>query len=130
FSKSLFPALRVGYLVCPFWARNAITIAKHLSDANTSALAQDTLSAFMSEGHLGRHLRRMCKLYKERRDALTLALEQHCGDRLKVIPSAAGLHLSARLAPPHRAGVIAAKAAEQGIGLQPFERYATARMQT
>jgi GntR family transcriptional regulator / MocR family aminotransferase len=126
FSKSLFPALRVGYLVCPLWARSALTTAKHLSDANTSTLAQDTLASFMSEGHLGRHLRKMRKIYQERRDTLTSAIERHCDGRLTVIPSAAGLHLSARLSPPHRAGLIAAKAAGQGIGLQPFERYAMA----
>jgi GntR family transcriptional regulator/MocR family aminotransferase len=55
-----------------------------------------------------------------------LAIEQQCDGRMTVIPSAAGLHLSARLSPSYRAGFIAAKAAERGIGLQPFERYATA----
>jgi GntR family transcriptional regulator/MocR family aminotransferase len=127
FSKSLFPALRVGYLVCPSWARGALISAKHLSDANTSALAQDTLSSFLSEGHLGRHVRKMRKIYKERREVLIAAIEQHCGGHLTVIPSAAGLHLSARLSSRHRAGMIAAKAIGQGIGLQPFERYAAAR---
>jgi GntR family transcriptional regulator/MocR family aminotransferase len=127
FSKSLFPALRVGYLVCPFWARNAVIAAKHMSDANTSVLAQDTLAAFMSEGHLGRHIRKMRKIYGERRDVLIGALAQHGGGQLAVIPSAAGLHLSARLSLEYRAGAIAAKAQFQGIGLQAFERYTRAK---
>lgn len=127
FSKSLFPALRLGYIIAPPWARQALIAAKHLSDTYTSPVAQDTLAHFMSEGHLGRHIRKMRKVYKERRDALGRAIERHCKERLSLIPSAAGLHLAARLVPAFRADAIAAKAIRQGIGLQPLQRYATVK---
>jgi GntR family transcriptional regulator/MocR family aminotransferase len=69
----------------------------------------------------------MRKIYRDRRDALTQAIGQHCQGHLTVIPSAAGLHIAARLSPRHRAGAIVARAVGEGIGLQALERYASAK---
>jgi GntR family transcriptional regulator/MocR family aminotransferase len=97
FSKSLFPALRLGFVVAPPWARPALVAAKQLADWHAPTLPQDTLAAFIAEGHLARHVRRMRRLYGERRELLQGALRRFCGARLDVVGIGAGLHLAARL---------------------------------
>ena len=98
FSKSLFPDLRLGYVVSPEWAREPLLSAR-LVTGGPSTIAQQTLAAFIAEGHLVRHVRRMRRIYAERREAL---LEAACGDpdgAIEAFPSIAGLHLALRLNP-------------------------------
>src|SRR5262249_49635926 len=87
FSKSLFPALRVGFVVTPPWARPALVRAKRLTDWHGPVLAQDTLAPFIAEGHLARHVRKMRRIYGERRAVLLSALARHCAGRVMPIPS-------------------------------------------
>lgn len=124
FSKSLFPALRLGFVVAPPWARGALVRAKQLTDWHGPVLAQDTLAAFIAEGHLARHVRKMRRVYGDRRAALLAALAGHCGDRLQPIPGDAGLHLAAKLAAPLKADALIAKAADDGISLQTLGEFA------
>ena len=70
FSKSLFPALRLGFAVAPPWARQALGAAKRCADSHSSPLVQEALAAFITEGHLARHVRRMRRIYGARREAL------------------------------------------------------------
>lgn len=95
FSKSLFPGLRLGYAVAPAWARMALIQAKQASDSHSDVLAQDTLAAFIAEGHLARHVRRMQAVYAQRRDTLLHGLQRQFGGLLEPLPSLAGLHLAA-----------------------------------
>jgi GntR family transcriptional regulator/MocR family aminotransferase len=127
FSKTLFPALRLGFVVCPPWARPALVAAKQIADWHGPVLAQDTLTAFIKEGHLARHVRRMRKVYGERRAMLLKALDRHCGKRLSPIPGEAGLHLAARLPAALRANAVIAEAARRGVGLQSLQRYAASK---
>jgi len=127
FSKSLFPALRLGFVVPPPWARRALVAAKQIADWHGPVLAQDTLTAFIAEGHLARHVRRMRKVYGERRSALLEAMARHCGDWLTPLPGEAGLHLAARLTSPVRAEAIVARAAERGVRVQDLQGYAVTK---
>lgn len=124
FSKSLFPALRLGFVVTPGWARVALTAAKQHADWHGPVLAQDTLAAFIDDGHLARHVRKMRKIYGERRQRLIDAIAQHCGGWLQPIPGAAGLHLAARLDPAIDAGLMVERALARGIRTQSLARYA------
>lgn len=124
FSKSLFPALRLGYVVAPAWARAALISAKQVSDWHGAVLAQDTLAAFIDEGHLARHVRKMRRVYGERRVSLQTALAAQCGNWLSLYPGECGLHLAARLDPKIKAARLVARLAEQGVGLQALDRYA------
>jgi len=125
FSKSLFPALRLGFVVAPHWARRSLVTAKAYTDWHSTVLTQDTLASFIEEGHLVRHVRKMRKIYAERRSLLLQSLSRHCGDRLHPIGADAGLHLAAELAAPLQAVDLTTKAAAEGIRLQPLDRYAT-----
>jgi GntR family transcriptional regulator/MocR family aminotransferase len=124
FSKSLFPALRIGYVVAPPWAQRALVAARLCADWHVPALAQDTLAAFIAEGHLARHVRRMRRVYAARHDALVDALARRAGGLLEPIPALAGLHVSARWHGRGRAGALAEGAARAGVAIEPLERYA------
>jgi GntR family transcriptional regulator/MocR family aminotransferase len=97
FSKSLFPALRKGFVVAPSWARAALIDVKYSTDSHCDVLTQATLAAFISEGHLARHIRRMRPIYSRRQAALAGAIEEHLSPWLEVLPGRAGLHLTARI---------------------------------
>jgi GntR family transcriptional regulator/MocR family aminotransferase len=122
FSKCLFPTLRLGYAVVPPWLRTAFVNAKHQADLHGDVLSQDTLAAFIAEGHLVRHVRHMRKAYAERRDILLDALQRHGKGRIEVLASDAGLHLSAKTSMD--AMTLIADAAEAGINLEALNAYA------
>jgi GntR family transcriptional regulator/MocR family aminotransferase len=124
FSKSLFPALRLGFVIAPRWARHSLVAAKQLSDWHAPLVAQDILSAFISEGHLARHVRRMRRLYGERREILQNALQRFCGSRLRVVGIGAGLHLATYLDHSLSASVLIDRAREAGIALDAMQRFA------
>jgi GntR family transcriptional regulator / MocR family aminotransferase len=95
FSKSLFPGIRLGFVVAPPWARRALVTAKQCSDWHSPVLEQDALTAFISEGHMARHVRKMRKLYSERRELMMSSLQTHFSPWLEPIPSSGGMHLTA-----------------------------------
>jgi GntR family transcriptional regulator/MocR family aminotransferase len=97
FSKVLFPAVRVGYLVVPpsLWQR--FVDAREAFDLFSPTLYQLALAEFLREGHFARHLRRMRGVYMARRDALLTGLARHCRDRLTVHNTDAGLHVAVLL---------------------------------
>jgi GntR family transcriptional regulator/MocR family aminotransferase len=95
FSKSLFPGIRLGFVVAPPWARRALTNAKQCSDWHSPVLEQDALASFISEGHMARHVRKMRKLYSERREMMMSGLQAHFSPWLEPIPSSGGMHLTA-----------------------------------
>jgi GntR family transcriptional regulator/MocR family aminotransferase len=97
FSKVLFPALRLGYLVVPPGLVDAFVSARELVDRQPPGVDQAVLARFMSEGHFARHLRRMRVLYATRRTALLEAAERHLKGLLKVRPAEAGMHLVGEL---------------------------------
>ncbi|TCV92053.1 GntR family transcriptional regulator [Luteibacter rhizovicinus] len=96
FSKSLFPALRVGYIVTPPWARDALVSAKQCIDTHGNVQVQDALAHFIAEGHLLRHVRRMRKVYAERRTAMLDVFAAELSPWFEPIASEAGIHLSVR----------------------------------
>ena len=97
FSKVLFPAVRVGYLVVPPSLWDRFVDAREAFDLFSPTLYQLALAEFLREGHFARHLRRMRVVYLERRDALLAGLARHCGDRLTVHNADAGLHVAVLL---------------------------------
>ncbi len=124
FSKSLFPGLRMGFIVAPRWARDALAAARQCSDWHGALPLQQALADFIAEGHLARHVRRMRRLYAQRREALLQAIARHAGGLLHPVGAPAGLHLAAALAPGLDAEQVTAQAARLGIGVEPLARYA------
>jgi len=96
FSKVMFPGLRIGYAILPEALVAPFRRAKWICDRSTPALDQAALADFIADGHLERHIRRMRRLYGQRRAALIDALRQHFGERIEVIGEAAGMHVAVR----------------------------------
>ncbi|MCP5085300.1 MAG: PLP-dependent aminotransferase family protein [Rhodobacteraceae bacterium] len=93
FSKSMFPAMRLGYLICPLELGPAFAAAQTLLSQNVSLLQQKAMTYFMEDGSFNAHLRRMKLVYKKRRDILVHALEEHACSLLRPEPCRAGMHL-------------------------------------
>jgi GntR family transcriptional regulator/MocR family aminotransferase len=123
FSKSLYPALRKGFVVAPGWAREPLAAVKHCADSHSDAVTQSVLAAFIREGHLARHVRRMRGIYAERRVALMEGFDA-LGEWLEPIPSEAGLHAAARIRDPAQASRIMALVREHAPGAQSTNEYA------
>jgi len=96
FSNVMFRGLRIGYLIVPRHLIRPFTVAKWMADRHTTFLEQAALADFMAEGYLERHIRRMRRVYKQRRDALLDALERDFGRRAVIRGDAAGMHLTVR----------------------------------
>jgi GntR family transcriptional regulator/MocR family aminotransferase len=127
FSKSLFPALRLGYVVVPDWARAALLAAKQVADGHAPLLAQDTLAAFIGEGHLARHVRRMRRVYSARRERIAAALESSLSRWFEPLPSIAGLHLAAFGTAGLDVPKLLARARDRDVGLHPLRKYYSGR---
>jgi GntR family transcriptional regulator / MocR family aminotransferase len=108
-SKTLVPALRLGWLVAPSDLAEEAVRTKRLLDDFSPALDQLALAEFLSRGHYDRHLRRARGVYRKRRDALLAALERWLPE-LEVEGVAAGLHLLLRLPAGIDDGTISAEA--------------------
>lgn len=98
FSKVMFPGLRIGYLIVPPEMIETFARAKWVSDRHSALLEQAALTDFIREGHLERHVRRMRRLYSQRRSALCTALERHFGERVSLHGEAAGMQVLVRFA--------------------------------
>lgn len=127
FSKSLFPALRLGFVVAPPWARPALAAAKQDADSHSAPIAQDTLAAFIGEGHLARHVRRMRRIYASRRDLLLRSLNGDLSRWFDVVPGSAGLHLTAFAKAKLDVDSIAQRARQLDLGLHPLRPYYVGR---
>ncbi|MBD9442761.1 PLP-dependent aminotransferase family protein [Pseudomonas sp. PDM04] len=97
FSKLLFPAMGLAYVVLPPQLVEPFTRALSLTSRSANGLAQAVLADFMAQGHFGRHIRRMRKVYATRARVFEDAARQHLHDFIEVPPILAGLDVTARL---------------------------------
>lgn len=95
FSKCMLPSLRLGFVVVPEWARGTLVAAKNCLDWHCSTPLQTGVSAFIAEGHLAHHVRKMRQIYKRRRQLLLDLLKREFSDWLEAIPSLYGIHIAA-----------------------------------
>ena len=127
FSKSLFPALRLGFTVAPGWAHRALGEAKRCADSHCSPITQEALAAFISEGHLARHVRRMRRVYGARREVLLKGLRTQLGQWFEPVPSVAGLHLTALAKTPVDIPALVESARQHEVGVHSVDRYRVGR---
>ncbi|BBU29861.1 GntR family transcriptional regulator [Burkholderia sp. THE68] len=117
FSKTLFPDLRLGYVVPPATLSGPLWNAKQIGDWHSCMLTQTALGAFMLDGEYAKHLRRMHKAYAERRAILIGHLRGELAPWFEPLPATAGIHLVARLAEPLREEAVVAAARAVSVGL-------------
>lgn len=130
FSKTLFPALRLGYVVLPPRLVDPFRRGRLIADRHSSVVEQAVLADFIADGHYARHLRRMRALYAERQEALLDAAREHLGDVLEIRPTDAGMDVVAWLPPGVDDQAVQRAAHEVGIearSLSPFSQAPLAR---
>jgi len=120
FSKTLFPSLRLGYLVIPPDLADRFAAIRHAMDIGPPHFFQAVLTDFMREGHFARHIRRMRQLYSQRRSALVEALGKEFGTALEVVGAEAGMYLAVLLPKGCRDEELAARAARARLWIQPL----------
>ncbi|MEZ5797589.1 MAG: aminotransferase class I/II-fold pyridoxal phosphate-dependent enzyme [Paracoccaceae bacterium] len=125
FSKSLFPALRLGFLLVPERLVEAFDRMFQLWASGPPTVTQAVTADFMDEGHFSTHIRLMRRLYKARYEALIEA-GAALPAALRLRETASGFHTYADLAPGIDQSAVVAQAAERGVILAPLGRYCLA----
>jgi GntR family transcriptional regulator/MocR family aminotransferase len=97
FSKTIMPSLRMGYIVMPVSTVDAFTDCADIVASGQPVLTQKILTAFLSEGHFFRHLKKMRTLYQTRRDWMIAALQEVYGDLFFTEQNDGGMHIVAFL---------------------------------
>ena len=123
FSKTIFPALRLGCMVVPKNMIEIFAAARSLCDCHSPIFEQAILAGFIAEGHFARHLRRMRTLYEKRQNILVEEAEKNLGGLLKISKTDSGMHLIGWLAEGFDEIEVAEKAAENGLNLTPLSSY-------
>jgi len=123
FSKCMLPSLRLGFIIAPEWARRALVAAKNCLDWHCSIPIQLGVAAFIAEGHLARHVRKMRRVYQQRRQLLMQVLDQDFSRSLEAIPSHYGMHISAVACIDIDLERASEKLARNNIQLHTFSRY-------
>lgn len=125
FSKVLLPTLRLGFLIAPTTLQPALHAAKQLSDWHGELATQAALARFIDQGLLARHIRRVARVYANRYAQIADALEHRLSRWLRLIPSAAGMHLTADVVPGTSVDIahVVRRAEERGIRVTALGDY-------
>lgn len=97
FAKALYPAVRLAFAALPRWLIEPVARARAASDRHPAWRDALAIARFIEAGELERHLARVRRVYRARRDALTAALREELGDIAQIGPAEAGMHLLATL---------------------------------
>ncbi len=127
FSKVLFPSLRLGYLVVPPDLVDRVAAARSITSRHPPLLEQAVLCDFLTEGHFGRHVRRMRETYAERLGVLQETARLHLSGLLEISDVEAGLQTAGWLCGGLDGEAAAAAAAERGVEVTPLSRYSRGR---
>jgi GntR family transcriptional regulator/MocR family aminotransferase len=117
FSRTIFPALRIGYMIVPKSLASIFTTAKWLSDQHSATLEQKTLAEFIASGMYERHLRRLRRRNTARREALLEAIDRYLGDRVEITGADAGAHVVLWPREPISEAAAISRAASRGVGV-------------
>ncbi|TIC84776.1 MocR-like pyridoxine biosynthesis transcription factor PdxR [Crenobacter intestini] len=130
FSKVLYPALRLGYLVLPDALVDPFRRAAARLYREGHYPAQAALAHFIADGHFARHIRAMRELYRQRQALLRAVLARELGDALPLSAGEAGLHLIARLPDAFDEDALSRRAADEGLWLRTWQRHCLAPTDT
>src|SRR3984957_16951608 len=125
FSKTLFPSLRLGYIVCPAALRDALYKAKLLDDLGSSSVEQAALATFIQSRQYEKHLRKSVKELINRRRTVVEALQRLAASHIEIGPHRAGMHVVVwfRHLDFDELDAFTERAKSMGLGLYPIHPY-------
>jgi len=123
FSKCMLPALRLGFVVAPEWALPTLIAAKNALDWHCPIPLQMAVAAFIAEGHLAQHVRKMRHVYQQRRKLLFESLRTDFSRWLMPIPSTYGMHIGAYARAALDLERVVEKLLQSEIKVHSFSRY-------
>jgi GntR family transcriptional regulator/MocR family aminotransferase len=123
FSRTMFPALRLGYLVVPPPLVDAARAVRQASDGGEATPLQAALAGFIEEGHYAAQMRRRRRQLAAARAALSGAVEDRLGGRFEIMPADGGLSLTLRFREPADDKAIADILAAGGIAVRPLSPF-------
>jgi len=127
FSKVMFPALRIGFVIAPPSLLPAIAAARQFAGTQQATLEQMVLADFIADGHFERHVRRMRAVYAERQQDLIEALRAECASLVDAAAAGSGMHLVGWLAPGVDDADVSRRAAARGIDAIPLSAFSVGR---
>ena len=126
FSKTLAPSIRISYMVLPTGLMQRFRETLGFYSCTVSSFEQYTLARFLSRGHFEKHINRMRKFYKSRRDRVLAALEScPCAGRFSVLEEDAGLHFLVKVETALSDEALTARFREAGIRVRCLSSYYT-----
>lgn len=127
FSKCLAPALRLGYVVLPATLVPAALEAAEALHLGVSRYTQEAMARFLSQGHLGRHIARMQRIYRRRRQRLRAALHAAFGDTVALSGDSTGLHLIATFSQQRFDPAARARLGAHGVAVDTVDDFTLGR---
>lgn len=123
FSKTLMPALRMGYMVLPNPLRKQMEDAKYVADLHSPILEQLTLAKFIETGLFNRHIGKMRRLYLKKRNYLIHSLKTVFGERVAISGAQAGMHFVASFSETCFDSALMQKIENQGIQITAVNKH-------
>jgi GntR family transcriptional regulator/MocR family aminotransferase len=123
FSKTMFPALRVGYLVVPPPLVEPFAVALRHTGHSVPVVVQSALADFIADGHFAAHVRRTRVLYASRQARLVRVARRHLAGLVEIAPAEAGMHLVAELPAGSDDTAATARAGESGLVVRPLSTH-------
>jgi DNA-binding transcriptional MocR family regulator len=123
FSKSLFPGVRVGYMVASPVLIHRLALVKQYMDFHSGNMGQWLVHQLIEGGHLGSHLERVRREYGQRRDEMVKAIERYCGDGLTYKKAEGGFYLWCRINRPFLAKRLLHEGLKKGVSFLPGEAF-------
>jgi GntR family transcriptional regulator / MocR family aminotransferase len=120
FAKALYPAVRLAFAVLPRWLIEPVARARAASDRHPRWHDALAVARFIESGEFERHLARVRRVYRLRRDALITALHGELGEQVAIGPAEAGIHLQLQIPVGVDDVALAARAQSQGLAVTPL----------
>lgn len=123
FSKIIPPSIRISYMVLPEKILEIYQQKSSLYNQAASTIEQLTLAQFMADGHLDRQIRRLRKLYSEKRQLFFAAIKKILGEKVEIAAKESGLHTILTIKSDRSAKDLGERARQQGCSVAPLEDY-------
>lgn len=124
FSKSLFPALRIGFALVPRSLHQQWLDLRNAVDRQSSILEQSALAAFFRDGKTDRHIKTMSGVYAKKLAALIASVRQYFPVTTNILGEKAGIHVAIQVPGVQFDSVFREHCAKNGIGISPCRFYA------